>query len=80
MADPTATKLKQILLAFAASAFAANGWLALAFAGVAASVANCEHALALAFAAGAAFAANGWLALDAWALAQVQACSCPRRQ
>ena len=65
MAEPktTTTRLKYILLAFAASAFAANGWLALAFAGVAASVANCEHALALVFAAGAAFPVN----------------SCPRR-
>ena len=50
-------------MAFAASAFAANGWLALAlaFAAVAAFAANGWLALA-----SVAFAANGWLALAAW--------------
>ena len=71
MAEPKTIRLKQILLAFAAPAFAANGWLALAFAAVAAFAANGWLALAsVAFAAFAAFAANSWVALAAWAKAQ----------
>ena len=70
-AEPKTTKLKQILFAFAAPAFAANGWLALAFAAVAAFAANGWLALAsVAFATFAAFAANNWVALAAWAKAQ----------
>jgi len=77
MAEPKTTRLT-------APAFAANGWLALAFAAVAAFAANNWLALAsprrqkqqrpsrasVAFAAFAAFAANGWLVLAAWAWAQ----------
>ena len=63
MAEPK-TNRKRILLAFAAPAFVANGWLALAFT-------NGWLALAsVAFAAFAAFAANSWVALAAWAKAQ----------
>ena len=71
MAEPKTTKLKQIMLALAASAFAANGWLALALAFAAvAAFAAANGCLALASVAFAAFAANGWLALAALAWAQ----------
>ena len=79
MAEPKTRRLKQIQLAFAASAFAANGWLALAlaFAAVAAFAAanGCLALASVAFAAFVAFAANGdgWLALAAWAWAQDEA-------
>ena len=64
MAEPK-TNRKRILLAFAAPAFVANGWLALAFT-------NGWLALAsVAFAAFAAFAANGFAlaaSVRAWSL------------